>query len=83
MREPMDTEGLERLLRGYRVPPTPVRLDQRVLEQGLAIIGDADARAWSLAEIAHGALHRLGFGHVAWLIDLVTTTDAEYRVEFA
>ena len=35
------------------------------------------------ADVAHAALVKLGFGHVSWLVDLVTTTDAEYDVEFA
>ena len=81
MREPMEPERLEQLLRGYRLPETPVDLDQRVLEEGIAIV--TDAREWSFAEITHTVLHRLGFGHVAWLIDFITTTDAEYRVDLA
>jgi hypothetical protein len=32
-------------------------------------------------ELGHSMLHRLGFGYVAWVVDLVTTTDAEYRVD--
>ena len=81
MREPMEPERLERLLRGYRLPETSPELDRRVLERGAAIL--AEPREALLQEVAHALLHRLGFGHVAWLIDLVTTTDAEYRVEFA
>ncbi len=81
MREPMEPERVEQLLRGYALPETPAALDQRVLEQGVAIVSDTGV--WSLAEVAHTLLHRTGFGHVAWLVDLVTTTDAEYRVELA
>ena len=81
MAEPREPDRLERLLRGYRLPETPVELDRRVLEQGVAIV---TAPGGSLfIDVAHTVLHRLGFGPVAWLLDVVTTTDAEYRVELA
>lgn len=76
----MDDDRLERWLRGYRLPDVTPDLDRRVLRDGAAII--ERARAWTtVEEIGHGVLHRLGFGYLAWAFDLVTTTDAEYRVE--
>jgi hypothetical protein len=77
----MDNEPIERLLKGYRLPDVSRDLDHRVLSEGAAIM--ARAHAWATVEdIWRTLLHRLGFGYLAWLIDLVTTTDAEYRVEF-
>jgi hypothetical protein len=35
----------------------------------------------TVEDVGRTLLHRLGFGYVAWLVDLVTTTDAEYRVD--
>ena len=56
-------------------------LDRRVLSEGAAILSHAGA--WARVEdVGRLLLHRLGFGYVAWLVDLVTATDAEYRVEF-
>jgi len=75
----MEDDRLERLLRGYRLPETSRALDSRVLDEGTALVaGSRERIAWS--DLAHAVLHRLGFGHVAWAIDFVTTTDAEYRV---
>jgi hypothetical protein len=75
----MEDDRLERLLRAYRLPETSRRLDERVLAEGTAIVaGTRERIAW--ADLGHALLHRLGFGHVAWAIDLVTTTDAEYSV---
>jgi hypothetical protein len=76
----MDDDGIERLLRGYRLPDVSRDLDRRVLGEGAAIMARARIRA-AAAEIGHSVLHRLGFGYVAWVVDLVTTTDAEYRVD--
>jgi hypothetical protein len=81
MPEPLDPERLERLLRGYALPETSVELDQRVLEHGIAIV--TEPRGALFADVAHAVLHHIGLGPVAWLVDLVTHTDAEYRVELA
>jgi hypothetical protein len=77
----MDDERIERLLRGYRLPDVSGDLDHRVLSEGAAIM--ARARAWAAMEdVGRTLLDRFGFGPLAWLIDLVTKTDAEYRVAF-
>ena len=81
MPEPRDLERLEQLLRGYALPETSAGLDRRVLEQGIAIV--TEPRGALFADVAHAVLHRIGLGPVAWLVDLVTHTDAEYRVELA
>ena len=77
----MDDDRVERLLRGYRLPDVSRDLDHRVLREGAAIMARARTRA-TLEDLGRSLLHRLGFGYLAWLVDLVTTTDAEYRVEF-
>jgi len=77
----MDDDRIERLLRGYRLPDVSPDLDDRVLREGAAIMARARTRE-TVEEVGRALLHRLGFGYLAWLIDLVTTTDAEYRVEF-
>ena len=77
----MDDDRIERLLRGYRLPEVSRDLDHRVLSQGAAIMERARLRA-TLADVGRTLVHRLGFGYLAWLVDFVTTTDAEYRVDF-
>ena len=77
----MDDDRIERLLKGYRLPDVPPALDHRVLREGAAIMERARTRS-TLEDVGRLLLHRLGFGYLAWLIDFVTTTDAEYRVEF-
>jgi hypothetical protein len=77
----MDDERIERLLRGYRLPDVARDLDQRVLTESAAIMERARTRT-TVEEVGRDLLHRLGFGYLTWLVDLVTTTDAEYRVEF-
>jgi hypothetical protein len=77
----MDDDRLERLLEGYRLPEVSRDLDDRVLKEGAAILARARARA-TVEEVGRSLLHRLGFGYLAWLFDLLTTTDAEYRVDF-
>jgi hypothetical protein len=77
----MDDDRLERLLRGYRMPDVSRDLDHRVLREGTAIMARAHARA-TLEEVGRSVLDRLGFGYLAWLVDFVTRSDAEYRVEF-
>jgi hypothetical protein len=77
----MDDDRIERLLRGYRLPEVSRDLDHRVLREGAAIV--ARARTWATVEdVGRSLLHRLGFGYLAWFVDFVTTTDAEYRVVF-
>jgi len=76
----MENDRFERLLRGYRLPEVPGDLDRRVLSEGVAIMERAHIRA-AAEDVGHSVLHRLGFGYLAWLVDLVTTTDAEYRVD--
>jgi len=77
----MEDDRIERLLKGYRLPEVSRDLDHRILSEGAAIMAPAHARA-TMEEVGWSLLHGLGFGYVAWLLDLVTTTDAEYRVEF-
>jgi hypothetical protein len=77
----MDDDRIERLLRGYRLPDVSRDLDQRVLREGAAIMARARTRA-TVEDVGRSLLHRLGFGYLAWLIDYVTTADAEYRVDF-
>jgi hypothetical protein len=76
----MDDERIARLLRGYRLPEVSPDLDHRVLTEGAAIMERARLRG-AVEDVGRSLLHQLGFGYLAWLIDLVTTTDAEYRVE--
>lgn len=76
----MDDDGIERLLRGYRLPEVSKELDHRVLREGGAVLARARLGA-SVEDVGRTLLHQLGFGYIAWLIDLVTTTDAEYRVD--
>jgi hypothetical protein len=77
----MDDDRLERLLSGYRLPEVSPDLDRRVLAEGLAILERAQARE-TVEEVGRTLLDHLGFGYVSWLVDLATTTDAEYRIEF-
>jgi hypothetical protein len=77
----MDDDRFERLLSGYRLPEVSRDLDHRVLKQGAAIMARVRIRA-TVEDVGRSLLHRLGFGYLAWLVDLVTTTDAEYRVDF-
>ena len=77
----MDDDRLERLLKGYGLPEVPPHLDQRVLREGGALVARARLRD-TVGEVGHSLLHRFGFGYLAWALDVVTTTDAEYRVEF-
>ena len=77
----MDDDRIERLLRGYRLPEVSRDLDQRVLSEAAAIL--AREQSWAtVEEIGRSLLHRLGFGYLTWLADFVTTTDAEYRIDF-
>lgn len=77
----MDDERLERLLKGYRPPDVSPDLDHRVMRDVELVLARAQTRA-AFEEAGHDVLHGLGFGYVAWLIDWVTRTDAEYGVEF-
>ena len=76
----MDDDRLERVLRGYRLPEVSRDLDQRVLSAGAALLERARAQD-TLEDVGRSLLDRLGFGYVAWLVDFVTATDAEYRVD--
>ena len=76
----MNDDRIERLLRGYGLPEPPRALDQRVLAEAERIL--AGARRWAAAAgVAREVGDALGFGYVTYVIDLVTATDAEYRVE--
>ena len=77
----MDDERIERLLRGYELPEVSRDLDQRVLREGAAILEDFRIRA-AVEDVGRSVLDRLGFGYLAWIVDFVTTADAEYRVVF-
>jgi hypothetical protein len=76
----MDDDRLERLLHGYEVPETSRALDRRVLAEAERILARARARA-AMAGIAREIGDALGFGYVNYVIDVVTATDAEYRVD--
>jgi hypothetical protein len=76
----MNDDRVERLLRGYRLPEVPHGLDQRVLAEAERILARARGRA-TLADIARGVGDAFGFGYVNVVVDLVTATDAEYRVD--
>lgn len=77
----MDDDRFELLLKGYRLPAVSPQLDRRVRSEGGAILAGTRTRA-TLVEGGRSLLQCLGFGYVTWLVDLVTTTDAEYRVDF-
>ena len=77
----MDDDRFEHLLKGYRLPEVSWDLDRRVLSDGAAIMARSNTRA-TIKDVGRSLLHLLGFGYLAWLVDLVTTTDAEYRVDF-
>ena len=76
----MDDEHLQRLLRGYQLPEPPRALDLRVMEQAERILNQARARA-AAATVARELGNAFGFGYINYLIDLVTTTDAEYHID--
>ena len=76
----MDDDRVERLLRGYGLPEAPRALDLRVLGGAERILALARARAAAVG-IARELANALGFGYVNYVIDLVTSTDAEYRVD--
>jgi hypothetical protein len=76
----MNDDSLERLLRGYVLPEPPRSLDRRVLARAERMLAGARARA-ALAGAAREVACALGFGYVNYLIDLVTATDTEYRVD--
>jgi len=77
----MNDDRVERLLRGYGLPEAPHALDLRVLAQADQILARARARS-AAAGIARELANALGFGYVNYVVDLVTATDAEYRVDF-
>ena len=76
----MDDDRVERLLRGYELAEAPRALDRRVLAPAERILARARLRA-AAAGVARGLGDALGFGYVNYVVDLVTATDAEYRVE--
>jgi len=77
----MNDDRFERLLKGYRLPEVSRDLDRRVLEEGAAIMERTHTRE-TVEAFGWTVLDGLGFGYLGWLIDLITTTDAEYRVDF-
>jgi hypothetical protein len=76
----MSDDRIEQMLAGYQLPDVPQELDRRVRRDGARILTRASART-ALARIAHEVADALGFGYVYYVVDLITTTDAEYRVE--
>lgn len=76
----MNDGRVERLLGGYRLPETSRALDLRVLAGAEQVLARARARV-TVAGIARELANVLGFGYVNYAVDLVTATDAEYRVE--
>ena len=77
----MDDDRFDQLLRGYRLPEVSRALDHRVLRDGAAIMERARTRL-TVEDVGRLLLHQLGFGYLTWLVDVVTTADAEYRVIF-
>ena len=77
----MDDDRIAELLRGYRPPDVSPDLDHRVLREGAAIMERPRIRQ-TVEDVGRSVLHALGFGYLAWIIDFVTATDAEYRVDF-
>ena len=76
----MNDDRVERLLRGYGPPEAPRSLDRRVLAQAERILARARTRAAAVA-IARELGNALGFGYVTYVVDLVTATEADYRVD--
>jgi hypothetical protein len=76
----MNDDRVERLLRGYPLPDAPNTLDRRVLAQAERIF--ARESTWATTTgFARQVANVLGFGYVNYVVDLVTATDAEYRVD--
>jgi hypothetical protein len=76
----MHDDRVERLLRGYELPEVSRELDLSVLARAERILGWARVRA-AAAGLAHEFANALGFGYLTYVVDLVTATDAEYRVD--
>ena len=76
----MNDDRLERLLRGYRLPEAPRALDRRVLARAEGVMARARMRQ-AVTGVAREFGNVLGFGYVTYFVDLVTATDAEYRVD--
>ena len=76
----MNEDRLERLLREYRPPEVPPRLDRRVLESTDRILLLARRRTAAL-DTVRVVLNALGFGYLAWLYDLANASGAEYSVD--
>ena len=77
----MDDDRIAELLRGYRLPDVSPDLDRRVLREGTAIMERPRIRH-TVEDVGRSLLHVLGFGYLTWIVDFVTATDAEYRVDF-
>ena len=76
----MNDDSLERLLRGYRLPEPSHALEQRVLARAGRIFARAHVRS-AAADFAHEFADAFGFGYLNYVVDLFTSTDAEYRVD--
>lgn len=76
----MNDDRLESLLRGYALPEVSHALDQRVLARAERTLAVARARA-TASHLTREFAGAIGFGYVSYVIDLVTTTDAEYHVD--
>jgi len=76
----MTDDRIERLLRGYGLPETRRDFDRRVLAQADRILAPTRTRE-AIAAIGSGVANALGFGYVNYVIDLVTASDADYRVD--
>ena len=76
----MEPDRVESLLRGYALPAVAPDLDRRVLAEGAKRI-EHRAGGATLEDLGHWLLDIFGLGLVAWLVDFVTGTDAEYGVE--
>jgi hypothetical protein len=75
-----EDDRTEHLLRGFVLPEPPRALDARVLADAERLFARARARA-AFAGLARELGNALGFGYVNYVVDVVTATDADYRVE--
>ena len=77
----MRDDRIEQLLRGYVLPEVSPELDHRVFRDGAAIMEGARTHV-TVESVSRSVLDHIGFGCLAWVVDFVTTADAEYRVDF-
>jgi len=76
----MSDDRFEQLLKGYRLPDVSADLDRRMAREAARLIERVEARD-AVADVGRSVLDQLGFGYLVWAADVVTATEAEYRVE--